>query len=653
MTYPAVYGPLYSSSSSAGATILGSGYLVIPPAVSWVASNGAAVSTLAPFTPDPRGPFNVAPWYIPYSGNIERLPQQWDDLLRGYTEASLTDAWFSANLNPQPILITEILNDGPYAYWPCTDMAKATSASNLAPGNLNPLYVISSKYGTGAAVQAFAQNSGALLGAQQTLVVNSNFQLSNQAGMWGQSGVEVGGPFYLGYSLACTDGNFPDVAGGVTVETWFQVISPFPAVINPFVLGVATGASALFALVLDGPGGTGTGNLQLWGPGDAITTLSAANYLTGTPPITHVAVSFTNSAWTAYVDGSEAASGSWSLPGEFTYVSLNGNFNNLPLTAFGSSGAYQQCYNGYAGHLAIFPAILPPQRIQTHYLAGLTALAGEPSEWRIERLLQAGNATGRRCILQQNGPDITNVVSCQDIPGQPISASVSNIVQNLLPAMFFITPTGDMFHLSREYTWGQEAKWTLGEDQWAGEIPYELDITFDYDPSRIQNQIQLTQLDNQDIIVPAQAAMETASQQQYGTVSNLATGYLAGDATEPLNYGPGLYDEANWLANTYKAPVLRLSSVTVTAQADPSRWPFVLGASVGDIVQVNRRPPSSGNTVISVLGRITQTERTLRFSTSGVVAAVTCIIDPAPEANALTLDDPVRGLLNGDNVFGW
>jgi hypothetical protein len=647
MGYPAVYGPLY-----AGPAPLSGPGLTVPPGVTWAAGNGAAVTTLAPYAPDPLGPPDITPWYVPYSGFIERLPQQWDDMLRGYCQASVTDAWFGANYNPQPILVTEILNDQPYAYWPCTDPATSRVASNLAPGNILPLAQTLSKYGTGGASAAFGQNGSALLGATSTLVVSGSFQLSNQAGMWGLSGLELNSAFYSGYSLSVTDTGFPPVAGGVTVEAWFQFTAPFGTIVNPVILAVASSAGGLFEIVADAI--SGTGNLQLFTGGHTTgPAISAVNYLAGTPPLTHVAVSFTQSAWTAYVNGTATASGSWSLPPDFSFLSANGIFSSPVLPAFAPVTTPQQNYNGYTAHIAVFGRVLPQARILTHYLAGSTAMQGEPASWRIERLLQAGNCTGRRLIGQEPAPDQDFVVSCQDIPGQPASQSVANITADLLPGMFLIAPTGDMFLLSKASAWDQPVTWTLGEAVDAGEIPYTGGITYDYDPTRIQDQIQLTQLDNQDIIIPSVPAVEAAAQLQYSTISNLSTGYLAGDATVPLNYGPGLYDLANWLANTYNAPSLRLSPVTVDASRYPAAWPFVLGASPGDMVTVNRRPQSYGAPAITVTGRITQVERAFQFAAEGVTGTITCLVDPAPEEHALTLDDPVRGLTGDGNVLGW
>jgi hypothetical protein len=301
----------------------------------------------------------------------------------------------------------------------------------------------------------------------------------------------------------------------------------------------------------------------------------------------------------------------------------------------------------------VFGYVLEPARILTHYQAGITAMAGEPAYARIERLLQAGSATGRRVILAEAAPEQDAVVSCQDIPGQPASASISNITGDLLPGVFLVAPTGDLFYLSKDYAWNQPARWLLGDDAANGEYPFSPRITFDYDPSRVINEIQLTQLDSQAVVVPSVSSVEAASQGQYGTISDLATGYLEGDGTQPLNFGPGLPDLANWLACTYAAPSLRLTGVTVDAASYPAAWPFMLGVSPGDTVTTNYRY-FSDSPLITLTGRVSQVKRALKYSDQGVSGYVECVIDPAPELSALTADDPVRGLLDGtNNILAW
>ena len=656
MTYPGGYGATYVNAPG----VTSGNEFVIPPGVTWAGQNGATVTTLAPWQQDLKGAPLTCPWFVAFNGFIERLPQSWDDLLRGMVDATIVDAWAGVNYNPPPILFTEILNDSPYAYWPCNDPAGAITASNLAPGNDNPLQLTQSKYGPGPGTsQAFgASPATQLLGAQGTILLTSSggFRASGQNGMWSQT---VGGSATAseGYTLTGTDPGFPRVTTGITIEGWFEITADGTGINNLFYL--STSGKGFFQLAAQTSGST-VNQLVFYYNGDNGVLYSATISGYATIPLgapLHVVITTTNTGAEFYVNGIDQG------PLTFTYPLLCPSFSEVAFSGPGNTvGNIYAAEHGYepipgftgtTGHLAIYGYRLSSQRVYTHWLAGSTGLAGEPSTYRIERLLQAGNATFRRAIV----PEVTsptNVVSCQDIPGNPVAQSVSNITGDLVPGVFYVAPTGDMVMRPRENSYNQPPLWTLGENVANGEIPYLPDITFDFDPSRVINEIQISQLDNQDIITPSVTAVETASQVLYGTISDQATGYLEGDLLVGPSYGPGLLDLANWLACVYQSPVLRLSAVTVAASAYPAAWPFVLGAAVGDPVQVNRRPLGSPpGTVVSVIGRISQTNRTFSFGTGGVTAQVSCIIDPMPEANILTCDSPTLGLLNGENVLSW
>jgi len=627
------------------------GYLFIPPAISWTAQDNATVSTLAPFAPDPAGPPNVSPWYIPFSGFTERLPQSWDELLRGKVEATIVDAWAGVNYVPQPILIDEIQNDDPGWYWPCTDPAGSSSAANQAVGNTNPLVLVRSKYGAGGATEAFGgQPANPILGAQGTLLLTTSgsFRASSQSGMWGQV-VTAGTAFNQGYGLQCLDLGFPSIASGITAEGWFEIDGIATSAAQGVLLSLAGASTEQFISVTTGPGAGPAGLNFNWITANDVPGGVSVGF-PGDGVLFHLAVTLTQGAYNVFYNGVSTVSGSFpsQIPADFTYlmcsmlgVASAGN----PAPNF-NGGAY----SGFTGHVAVWDRILSQQRIATHYLAGSTAMAGEASSDRIERLLQAGQATGRRVILQETGTSVDAVVSCQDISGSPASQDVANITTSLVPAVFYITPAGEMYHLAKQFAWNQPVVWTLGQDVASGQIPFKGDLVFDWDPTRIVNQIQLTQLDDQSITVPSVTAEETASQLEYGTISYQQTGYLQGDSSSPLTAGPGLMDLADYLATTFAAPRLRLSAITVEASSNPTLWPFVLGVSPGDMITVTR--VAQENVLVTVTGRVTQTERTFESGMSPV-ASVSLLIDPAPEGNCLALDDPVRGLLNGQNVLGW
>lgn len=188
-----------------------------------------------------------------------------------------------------------------------------------------------------------------------------------------------------------------------------------------------------------------------------------------------------------------------------------------------------------------------------------------------------------------------------------------------------------------------------------GEIPYQGSIAYDYDPTRVVNSIQITQLDRQDVVTPQVPELEQASARQYGTYTDYITGYLFNDATtsvqssEPSN----LIDLANWIAETNAVPSLRVSTVTVDAASNPQAWPLVLGISPGDMIIVNRRPPTAANLTITLVLRVTQVARNIQFSASDLAATVTLTVDACPEEFGLSADNAILGQLDAQNLLSW
>ena len=588
-------------------------------------------------------PSSATPHWAVFGGFLQQLPSSLDpDLLRGVMASTITDAFAYCTRSLPPVLRQEILYDKPYACWPLADPAGSTTASNIAPGNVNPLTLTLSKYGSGGSTAAFGTNTGALKG-------------DSGSGMFQIGGVPVSNPNAQGWSLACTDGNFPGFAGGITAEGWFNVTS-IPVQGNLLTLGATAGGGVLQI-------GADVAGLFLGGTGSGTNFASVA--AGPVPPgMFHVAVACNRSTYTVYVNGAVAAAGSWGfqlLP-RFTQVWVNGAL--APSFVLSGVDSY------YAG-IAITPGLLPQARVNAHYQAGSAACAGEVAHQRIERILAAAGVTGRRVILPDTTPDLTRMASMATIggaaqgiiaPGQPgytppsgtqASAALQGMAASAVPGLFTVAPTGDLFWLAKQYAYNQPARWVLGDSTAGGETPFTVAIVHGYDPSLVKNDISVTQPDSGTAIAPSVVAAETASQNQYGVQSYSAAGYLQFAITAQFTTVSGLLDLANWIAGAAAAPHLRVSQVTVDASRRPAAWPFVLGAAPGDMVQVNLRPPTMPGVTIALLGRLTQIQRQAAFALDGVAGAVTCALDYAPEQNILTADDSVRGQLTGANVLGW
>ncbi len=687
-------------------------------------------------------PASATPHYVPFSGYFRRWPWQLDaGLLRGKTQAEITDAWGYAAGPLNSMAIEECLIDSPYALWPATDPAGSAAASDVAPGNSLPLTQVTSKYGAGGAAAVFGASSGQLAGASSAQVTTSGTG-GGGTGMWSQSLASSALAYNgFGYALECADPGYPPISGGVTVETWASctltadltaisgngecLVSTAGAVFNtasskfpngmPITLGVL-GSSALpggfsaGTYYVTGSDGQGNYNLSatqggtaispssggvgtvapfiLWDPvimslrdgsgtvaglsiretdgallilqrnGTSVTATvadSGHDYRAG---IAHYSLAVTQTAWQLFVNAGEqlAASGTFSpaLPASFRSASF--------------AGVQDATSQGYAlpgtiGFPLVIPGLSPQVRVVNRYFAAGAAMAGEAACDRIERVLEYAGLAGRRWLGQQPATYEGDLCAPgKDIGGQPAASSAGNIAASTLPAQQYVAPTGDITYLAKLYTWNQPVRWTLGDDTAGGEIPFLPGaIATDYDPARVSSPVQVTSLGSQAVTVPSgatasttMAAVTAAAGKQYGGQPYQSTCYLDLDFSSQYTAGGSSMDLANWVANIYRKPANRVQAVTVDAARHPAAWPFWGGASGGDMVQVNVRLPTAATSpLISLTARITQTDRASQFSQGGTSGTITCTLDFAPESNCLTCDDPVRGLLNSQNVLGW
>jgi hypothetical protein len=291
-------------------------------------------------------------------------------------------------------------------------------------------------------------------------------------------------------------------------------------------------------------------------------------------------------------------------------------------------------------------------------------MAGDPAHERLDRVLGYAGLAGRRWVGQQSLTyELDLAPSGQDIGGQAAAAAAGNIAASTVPALLYVAPTGDAVYMAKQFAWNGTVDWLLGDRADLGEVPFSLaQFSTDYDPTRLYNDVQLTQLDTQSITVPAGAtatttvaALTAASRRQYGDQPYQQTGYLQNDYGAAYTAGSGLVDLGAWIAMVYGQPRNRVPGVVINAAAYPAAWPLWGQASPGDMVQVTVRLPTAVTSpLISVTARVTQVQRSMQWSTdSPPVGTIALALDAAPEYNALTCDDAVRGLLNGSNVLAW
>ncbi|MCZ1006325.1 LamG domain-containing protein [Streptomyces lydicus] len=124
----------------------------------------------------------------------------------------------------------------------------------------------------------------------------------------------------------------------------------------------------------------------------------------------------------------------------------------------------------------------------------------------------------------------------------------------------------------------------FGENNAAGEIPYQEDVTFAQDPARLFNDVQVTvegALDATDSNT-LQRVTDTASQSAYFPQS-MTRSINSASVTTGLSI-------AEYLLSQYKDPHTRLGGLTVDLGSAPGRIPTIAALGFGTLVRVMRRP---------------------------------------------------------------
>lgn len=405
-------------------------------------------------------PVNTTPHYVAFSGFFERWPQAWDvNTQRGLTETTLVDGWAYCQAVLNSILRIEVLNDGPYAYWPAGDGQTATAASNIASGNTNVLLQVASRYGASTATAAFGAGTSSIPGDSTS---NPYTQGPSGSGygtsggtLWEQTGLPAALSAF-GFTLYCEDSGYPALSDGVTIEGWFALLDTVTYADS--VLWVIKGSTGpVMSLFVDTSG-------FLWLSTWDVTGAQVATLIDGTQSylspmaIFHTAVTWDGgvNGWAVYVNGVLLATSAVvpNLAPAFAWISVCGQSDR-----FSSGGMF----NGDVAHIAVFPLVLPAVRIATHYQAGATGLQQELSSSRIERLLAATGYTGRRMIEPAYAPYADQCSSADDVGNQQAGTALSDIVSSTSPSVMYVAPTSDMTYHVKARTWNEPVRWILGE----------------------------------------------------------------------------------------------------------------------------------------------------------------------------------------------
>jgi hypothetical protein len=576
--------------------------------------------------------------------NADKWPQTFgaDSPQWGMTNVSGSDSMGAlANTTLNSAYDSEVLLDSPYDYWPFNESygdSNGLPFENLGTdiSNTRPMVGFDSQ----------SVGGGGPLATGQTL----NLQGDTNGGI-GLSGLTAGLPTWAAGAI-CIDPTIPQLGNGFLLSLDFWAIIPATAPVSP-----GNFTTPLVSL-LGAPTNFGSGG------GPVRFQVSAVS---GNPHQTQVTIAdyagniFTTTAFSMPQDGLThhhaftINTPLWTITHYLDGVLDTTVFHSTASVA-APTDVYQVVvgptlitpvaaapYNYAIAKVAIYPEILTPSRVLAHYKAGALGYAGDDAVTRFKRIMAWAQAG---VPMASAPPSPTPLMgAAYSLQGQAVTDAFNDLLVSE-GGWPYADAAGNTWWFPRTYLYNKSPKWTFGDQPANGEIPYVADQSFDFDNSYLYTQVQVTRNIGQSSQVttsPSQgvnaltfqntgAILRVSSEQAqdaYGNRNALTQTILTSSDQDA-------YDRAFWSLSKYSAAYLRVPQIVVDAAATPSLWPVVLGAEVGDIVQVNRRP--LGGAPYSMLGIIVQVQVEVNVA-NGTGRATFGIVPYNIEANVIQVDN--------------
>lgn len=260
----------------------------------------------------------------------------------------------------------------------------------------------------------------------------------------------------------------------------------------------------------------------------------------------------------------------------------------------------------WVGDIALYAqwnSVISTPTMDNLYQSWKYAWSGDSSGARYSRIL---NWAGYRGTQAVDGGVTLNMGPANDIGGSDALTALQNVV-NTESGRHFVSGSGAVaFQGRQQFLQTTTISWTFGENTGAGEIPY-VDLTFDFDPTRISNAIAITQASTGQVY----SANDTTSQANYG-VRNFSRTNQSADSEE-------VRSSAFYYLSRYKDPHLRVQTIRIDVASNPSLWPSALSFGLGQLVRINRRDQSGVRPTITMDGFIEQVSHSADDKGSWVV----------------------------------
>lgn len=522
----------------------------------------------------------VGPTYFPvYTGYVERYPQKWDMAgFRGLKPLEAVDALSPlSRANISQSYAQTILADSPLAVMPLDDAAFPEKVQLPQGGQpFNGSQQLGSQSGSASfAGDSFLDGTKALLLSQQ----NSNPSVSSDVTMTSWVGTRQG-------KISMNSQAF-------TIECWFRWQS------GTIYFGIGDS---------DVPGPIGPTNYLGWYTAGGFLTVHYADPAVGGPTFT------TNFATSGY--GSVAPDGEWHylnfrcLGGNQyqyqidTFVTIVHTFSPAPSPSVAWTNLFLSATTYFGdpittasfANMSIYSFALSSAQVNNHIKRGIGYLGELPGNRALRLLTKYWSAA----VVTDPGK---TQLSADFYYDPPVVAGQASQAKSVLSALEDIADTemgltwadvAGMVHFdSRDTRYLNQPTplFVFGENEAGGELPY-LNIEYDYDPTFVYSEADLTCDATQNVVT----SVNSTSQTNYGQRILSKTMYAQNewDVQQAANFYTRRYAKPAGAAGTGVPP--RISAFTIDPASNPRLFAAALSLDISSRVTVKRRT-SAGVTI--------------------------------------------------------
>lgn len=499
--------------------------------------------------------------YPLFTGYVERWPQQWDNQ---FGQSPLVAVDGLATLSATRLIGTlgaEILADAPYGYWPLDDGRLALTAANKSTSHTEILSAVESANlgGTG-----FFGSNLDLVGEESTCWEQQIYDTVSPS-IDSQYGVCLSGTLSTGVTLA----------NGVLFEIWARVQAT-SAARTYALMALKSSAFASDAqhrvcvLRIDTVSGLVT--VDVTNSGGTIESFPTAATAKNDGVWHHYVVHLVDDpSVECFVDGVQVLN-------DTPASTVANTIDRVLVGGMADEWSDQWFTAGLLAHAALFEvSTADERRVAVQANAGVTGFP-EKSGARIARLLNYANWNAGRSVDE----GLSLLGGASTIARQTLLQAVQD-VGNWENGLVFVDGSGTFRFVDRQHRFDRVKLYTFGDDETAGEIPYETDVEIEFDPKYVFNDVSITRAAGKD-----SSGSGTAHKRDNASINSYFTRNQ--DKTSGVASISQCLDEATWTLENYAQPRMRLGNISITPSANPDLWPVALSVEIGDRITIKRRP---------------------------------------------------------------